>query len=982
MSNTRIKVRVAILGMIAIAALGIVASKWQLRTVTEPEKLVDISEGLSIAETALSQGDAESAAQFERQFDRRHPQFAVAMLALAEVAQRMGNESEAIRYFHLIPMDGSPEDINARMNLADLHFRGGQWQTASDEFEYILKQQPNHLQALSSYSLLLDFSNQRYRASRLIFSLVQRDHFSLDHLLYLANSSTVHSPIEEIQRKEPHPSDALVNLSIGRFILLQEKLDEAEPYLLAAKRLRPDLAEVSIRLGEVLLIRKDIEGFQAWDRSASVEVQSHPVYWQLKGQLAEQVNNPRGAARCYWESLRIDPNNRVPNYRLAQLLQRFHRESDAEAFLQSSSTITDIINSIDLIHHNRHHTDSMRVVAEATESLGRYWEAMGWARSALVVDSDLVWAQQLLARVGPRVLPDSPQNDLKVNPTLRIDLSSFPLPEYPSSTVSSAPQVASSEAQFSEEASALELDFTYFNGPDLSTPGGRMFEFTGGGVAILDFDRDGHADVYMPQGCEWPPVEGNGRHLDRLFRLQGGRYVDSTTQASLFEDRFSQGATIGDYDQDGFQDIYVANTHVNRLWRNMGDGTFEDGTSAAGIDGSLWTTSCLLADLNGDTLPDLVDVNYTVGDDIFSRICDTGGVVRSCSPLVFTSCSDRLWLNSPEGVFTEASKLSGFEGEDGRGLGLVAYSGSNRSGMLDLFVANDMTKNFSFQNQQTQRGSFPQYQELGILSGLAFDVNGDAQASMGVAAADADGNGLLDFYVTNFYQESNNLYLQQPEGGFIDHAASAGLRSPSLQMLGFGTQFLDANLDGWPDLIVTNGHVDDFRHRGTPYQMRTQFFENAGEGKFTERFAKTLGPFFEREFLGRGLATLDWNRDRKQDVVISYLDAPAAVLTNHTSTKNHAISIQLVGTTVDREAIGTVIEANVGDRRLVSQLTAGDGYMASNERKLILGLRDHDQVERLQVNWTDGTSVVFDGLSADKDYIIVQGGLAPLALIP
>ncbi len=973
------QVRAALFGVLCLTVLGVLTWGWWGKSTDQQVEIDDISEKLQLAKSSLSSGDSKPAEQFEIELDRKHPRYSEAMLELGDAAIRAGNTKEASRYLKLIPWDGSDHDIKARIVTAGINFQGGQWQAAEDEYEHVLKYYPNQIDTVASYSLLLDFSNQRYRASQYLFELVRRDHFSLDHLIYLANSSTVHSPMSEVKRESPDPHDALVNLTNGRFILLQEKIAEAEPFLLAAHRLRPDLVEVSIRLGEMLLIQKDTAGFQDWDQKATDDIRSHPVYWQLKGQLAEELKNPRGAARCYWESLRIDPNNRVPNYRLAQLLQSFERESDAEPFLQWSAAITDLVNAIDLLYHNRDHTESMRIVAEATEKMGRNWEAVSWARSALVVDPEIKWARELVSRLKPRLLPGTPLNDPAINPTLKIDLSGFPLPEYPSKMPSNESIADGSQVSFSNEAKAIQLNFSYYNGPDPATAGSRMFEFTGGGVAILDYDRDGHSDVYMAQGCQWPPVAGNGNHLDRLFRLHAGRYIDTTTSACLCEDSFSQGATVGDFDQDGFQDVYVANTHVNRLWKNMGDGTFEDATSATGIRDSLWTTSCLLADVNGDGLPDLVDVNYAVGDDVFSRICETGGVVRSCSPLVFTACSDRLLLNSPEGQFTEASKTSGFEASDGRGLGIVAFRGSSRVG-LDLFVANDMTANFHFANQQSQRGQVPQFGEIGIPSGLAYDVNGDAQASMGVAAADADGNGLLDFYVTNFYQESSNLYLQQPDGGFIDHASSAGLRSTSLHMLGFGTQFLDANLDGWPDLIVTNGHVDDFRHRGTPYQMRNQFFENIGEGKYVERLSKTLGPFFDSEFLGRGLATLDWNRDRKQDVVISFLDAPAAVLTNHTPTKNHAVTLQLVGTDVDREAIGTVVELSLGERRLVAQLTAGDGYMASNERKLILGMGHQDHIERLQVNWTDGTSAVFSGLAADQDYIIRQGHAVPLPL--
>lgn len=243
---------------------------------------------------------------------------------------------------------------------------------------------------------------------------------------------------------------------------------------------------------------------------------------------------------------------------------------------------------------------------------------------------------------------------------------------------------------------------------------------------------------------------------------------------------------------------------------------------------------------------------------------------------------------------------------------------------------------------------------------------------MGIAAGDVDGNGLTDLYITKFYNEASTLYLQEAPGSFTDATAAAGLRESSLHRLGFGTQFLDSDLDGWLDLLVTNGHIDNLEHRGEPFRQPPQLFRNVGRGRFIEVPDVDAGPFFERRWRGRGLARLDWNRDGLPDAVISHLDDPAALLENRSPRAGKFLSLSLCGTTGDREAIGAIVRIELPGRTIVSELTAGDGYEATNERLLQFGVGPHDTV-RVTIQWPSGGEQVFTDVITDNGWLAIEG---------
>ncbi len=503
-----------------------------------------------------------------------------------------------------------------------------------------------------------------------------------------------------------------------------------------------------------------------------------------------------------------------------------------------------------------------------------------------------------------------------------------------------------------------------------------MFEFTGGGVAATDFDLDGRVDLYFVQGCHWPPAKEDDRYLDRLHRNVGGEYRDVTELASIHDAEFGQGVSAGDVDQDGFPDFYIANAHQNRLFLNNGDGTFRDATQESGLDKGpiYWTTSSMLADLNDDGFPEIFDVNYAQGEDVFHRICEQNGVTRSCLPTMFKAAPDQLWLNDGQGGFTNVSTEAGIDIPEGRGLGIVSLVLDSNPGPPAIFVANDMTENYLWKRVSVDpETKIPKFQEEGLPGGVAYGADGTSQASMGVGVADFDHNGLADIFVTNFHNESNNIYCQRAPGVFLDEAVSSGIRDISYSLLGFGCQSLDADLDSWQDIVVTNGHVDDFRHQGTPYQMRPQLLQNLGDIKFRDLPPEEAGDFFQGEYLGRGLAVLDWNNDLKPDFCVSHLDCPSALVTNVSTAPNYSFAFSLVGKSLDRSGVGSIIRVSTGSEVQTFQVHGGGGYESANDPRQIVGTGPVEEVPLVEVAWPNGILQKFEKLATGHHYVFVQG---------
>ena len=962
---------------------------------------------LYLGNRALADLEFARATELGERVLERDPVSAEGLLLAGRGQAGLRQHDRALATFDQVPDERGDTAVAARLAAGDILLRRlHQLSAAEQQFRRARGLRPDQRVANDRLAYILGIGSRRWESTGPRLTICRLDDFTPLHLRVLAiGKEGVVAPemIETFHRADP--DDPAVLLTMAWLAIGDSDTPRAERLLRQAVTSQPALAEAQAVLGTLLVDSDRDPGFLAWHAALPASADRHPRIWYVRGTWLARHERPRQAVRCFVESIRRDPNHQQANYRLGLLLSRIGQPDQAAPFLERSSQLDEYATAIKMSWATRSPTDVQRA-AELAESLGLLWEAYGLARWGQQLLPAAAWAGRLTASLAPRLdeLPLS-RSVAEANPARRFGIETFALPDWPGPPAGpvepSAPDAIGS-IRFADQAEQAGLRFTYRND---STPGrdglSRMYESTGGGSAAIDFDRDGWPDVYLVQGGRFAAKERSSDDQDCLFRNLGtGRFDDVTGQAGLVAGGFGQGATVGDIDGDGFPDLFVTNIGGNRLWHNNGDGTFSDVTAGSGIEGDCWSTSCLLADLNGDGLPDLYCVNFLGGPDVFTRDCRAfrGAAVlpggrnpglapgngapdstrprsdaRSCSPLDFPAEQDQLYVNRGDGRFDNVTTTSGISTPHGKGLGIVAADFSGQ-GLLSLFVANDSVPNFLFVNRMTGPDDRLTFSEQAMSLGLAVDRDGRSEACMGVAAGDANGDGTIDLLVTNFLNESNTLYRGLPgQLFFTDSTQRAGLSSPSLGMLGFGTQFVDGELDGRLDLLVTNGHIDVDQDARGPYRMRPQYFGNLGTGRFRELPASQLGTFFERRFLGRGMTRLDWNRDGADDVIISHINAPAALLTNQTPNRGRSLSVRLVGTRSNRDAIGTVVTLYVDDRSLVRQLTAGDGYLASNQRQLVFGLGEATRVDRLEVRWPSGKTETLSGLAVDREVMVIEG---------
>lgn len=986
----------------ALSMLAVVAFLVYDRQASPPSTLSPTIDHLAAAKRSLAAGRFSAAGESAAAVLAQQPDQAEALLIAGEVASRRGDLPAALAYYQRLPDSDEPGVVMGRCAAADLALHLGGWQQAEQGFRQVLQTAPDQPLALTRLAYLLTLEGRGRLAVPFRLRLIAQGDASSDNLAFLADRERLAPfPTEFLPDDEDQAEwQALLGLAAAA---LEEQEDERCQMLLDRVLAKaPECPEALVMQGQLLLAISP-ERFAEWRRPAPPALGELAEFWHISGRWLQSRREFSAAARAFWETLRRQPEHRGAHDGLAQTLAALGRTEDAKYFSERHLQLDGFVSLVLRTRVDPQNKELLRRCAESSEQLGRLWETYGWCRLGLASDPSFEWAARTARRIQPRLRPGLPQTIDEANPALRIDLSDLPLAEWrqlaqmaPAGRNQNAPEPATRAAAtaqtvqvaparvagraapraasaiaFEEVARSVGIDFIYQNGHDPQTPGPRMFEFSGGGCAVLDYDGDGFPDLYLTQGCTWPPQTDQTQYLDRLFRNgANGTFDDATKRARIEENRFSQGVAVGDFNQDGFPDLYIANIGGNRLLTNQGDGTFADVTEAAGVAGDAWTTSCLMADVNGDGLPDLYDVNYVMSADVFERTCSFGDRPRLCGPKNFEPQPDRLWLSLGDGRFADVSRESGADVAGGNGFGIVAAD-FDGSGKLNLFVANDQDANFYFVNQTRERGGPLVLDEQGALVGLAFDGRGRAQACMGVAAGDANRDGRLDLFVTNFYRETNTLYLADEYGFFRDATAATGLAQPSYDRLGFGAQFLDADLDGWEDLVVVNGHIDDRTSEGVPYAMRPQLFVNEG-GRFRER-SNDAGAYFSRPSLGRALAKIDWNRDGREDLVATNLETPAALLTNITPHAGYFLCVELRGVASGRDAIGASVRVSAGDETWWRQLTAGDGYQASNERRLVFGLGPHDTAELLTVQWPAGGTETFRDLHANACYRIVEG---------
>ena len=517
---------------------------------------------------------------------------------------------------------------------------------------------------------------------------------------------------------------------------------------------------------------------------------------------------------------------------------------------------------------------------------------------------------------------------------------------------------------FTDVTDRAGIHFTHTNGASGEF---HLIETLGAGGAFLDYNNDGYLDIYLI----------NSAAPSMLFRNNAdGTFTDVTAAAAASNaESYGHGVACGDYDNDGYVDIYVTNFGANRLYHNNGDGTFTDVTTESGTGDTRWSSSATFFDYNNDGYLDLYVVNYVTyrldgsAPSCFERTAfGVAEKVRGyCHPKHFEGAPDRLYRNNGDGTFTDVTQLANIRDPGGmflgKGLGVVAAD-FDADGNTDLYVANDDTPNYLFYNKGD--GTFA---EIAILTGCAYSVDGVAQAGMGVDAGDYNGDGFLDLFVTNFSHETNTLYRNNGDGTFTDVSYKARLGEESYLLLGFGTGFLDADNDGHLDIFVANGHIFPNVEQTTDvlsYRQPNQLFYNQSDGTFTEvRFEAPRA-------VSRGTLFGDYDNDGDTDLLVTQLNGKVTLLRNEGESAHNWLRLKLVGTRSNRDGIGTRVTMRIGTKSQIREVHRGYSYLSSNDPRVLFGLGGQTVIDKLEIRWQSGVVQIIENPAVNQEFVVTE----------
>ena len=538
-----------------------------------------------------------------------------------------------------------------------------------------------------------------------------------------------------------------------------------------------------------------------------------------------------------------------------------------------------------------------------------------------------------------------------------------------------ARQRDASPGLFIDRTAESGLDFLHVNGAtgELLLP-----EVIGAGGALFDYDGDGDLDLFAVQGSSLRPgaADGTNTPRSRLYRNDRGadgqlRFTDVTSATGIDATGYGMGAATGDFDNDGWVDLYVTYLGSNRMFRNAGDGTFIDVTARTGTDDPRWSTSAAFFDYDRDGWLDLFVANYvSFGVDMPRRCFSAASARDYCNPVVYDPVPDRLLHNNGDGTFSDVSGQSGIGRVPARGLGVLAVD-VNEDGWTDLYVANDGDPNQLWMNE----GGSGTFTDEALLAGVAVSRMGRAQGSMGVDAGDADGDGDLDLFITNLDNEGNTLYLNLGKGLFEDRTVETGLFA--LGLTGFGTRFLDYDGDGWLDLLVVNGavrHIGSQIQQGDPYPLkqRSQLFRSVRGQRFID-VTDPVSPSLASLHVARGAATGDLDNDGDVDVVVFGNSGPARVLVNEVG-RHRWLGIRAIDGNRRRDALQAhVVLVGRRGRDIARRVQTDGSYASASDPRVVFGLGDDASSRTIRVHWPGGRVEEFPDLEVDQYWVLESG---------
>ena len=512
--------------------------------------------------------------------------------------------------------------------------------------------------------------------------------------------------------------------------------------------------------------------------------------------------------------------------------------------------------------------------------------------------------------------------------------------------------------------------------------GERYFvETLGSGAAWFDYDRDGDLDIYFVNGADLPENRSDVPPTNALYRNNGdGTFADVTSDAGVGDTGYGFGCCVGDYDNDGYSDLYVTNFGPNLLYHNNGDGTFTDMTHEAGVGDERWGASAAFADYDNDGNIDLFVANYVTYQLENNQECYERGIRAYCPPADFAGAQDVLYRNNGDGTFTDVTQKAGFINSNGKGLGVV-WGDYDNDGYADLSVANDTTPDTLYWNKGD--GTF---MEVGTFVGIAYSGRGTALSGMGISFGDYDNDGWLDRVVTNFQDEPNTLHHNDGIGEntglppvFADTTYASSLGRPSLPYLAWGVDFVDLDNDGHQDIFAANGHVHDKAeeinrdvNQSSTYAQRNQVFRNRGDGGFDE-ISEGIGSGLHMKKVSRGAAFGDYDNDGDLDILITNSNQTPDLLRNDSVNSNHWLILQTIGTLSNRDGIGARVKVFAGGISQIREVKSGSSYLSQSDMRLHFGLGETSQADMVEIRWPSGLVERFESVKANQILKAIEG---------
>lgn len=889
---------------------------------------------------------------------------AEALELLADVELRSGNAAAAIEWLNRVPDLPADRAARARHQASQLAMELGQVRATEALALEALRLDPHFLEPrrlLMRFYFVLFQQRKLYEQSAI---LDRRGELSLQDLLMRCVAHRAAWDDDDHVRwlegcMRTDPEDPLIRATLARYYANSDRY-------VAARRVLKDAFDDAPDAWWVLLARAEDRFEQGQFREAFGLLARLPAaadgesrVWLARGKVWNALGHPSSALLAFKNAGKLDPYDSAPTYSVARILMRQGESAQAKAMFVRSQQQKDLMRLMGrLMEASNPAYQLIEPVEETLRSTTQLFGKLGMSREAAIVARELEKQASAAGEEKPRPTASNVErltlaslDDLA--PVEQPELGEEPLGGAGETTV--ANDMGRPELRLVDVSRQLGLTFRYDTG---RSPYRWLMETLGGGVAVMDFDLDGWPDIYLTQGCLLP-VGDRKRESNRLFRnVDGGQATDVTMLAGLAHFGYGQGCAVGDYDNDGFPDLVVCNYGETALFRNRSDGTFENVTTSSGVMNTGWSTSAAFSDIDRDGDLDLYVVRYLEAPFETLQPCKFKGGYTSCRPFNYEAAQDVFWENLGNGQFAERTSEAGFIASDGKGLA-VLIADFDRQGRESVFVANDTTANFCFEQSSEAR-----FDENGILNGLAVNGDGVSEACMGIASGDVDGDGRFDLFVTNFQGETNTFYRALGDGEFADDTQRAGLADTSRNMLGFGCQFFDIDCNGWLDLFVSNGHLHE------PAQP-AQLYYNQGGGRFRE-VSREAGRYFRQPRMGRSVATLDWNRDQLPDLVVTYQVENVSLLLNQ-STAGRRLTLKMIGSTSNRDAIGTQIRARAGERDLYYRVDRGGGYFAANDPQVIVGCGDATEIDHLEVTWPSGEVASWHDVPTGQTYVIVEG---------